>query len=85
MDEKLEIFLGNLFKVHLHILFCIHLSFEGLMPYNFICCQTGCILSEITSVNDIMTPSTILKLTVVAMVVALPGYLMRRYKKKKSV
>ncbi|XP_066928140.1 transmembrane protein 41A-like [Clytia hemisphaerica] len=58
--------------------------FIGLMPYNFICCQTGCILSEISSVNDIMTTGTILKLTLVAMVVALPGYLMRRKKKVKK-
>lgn len=54
----------------------------GLMPYNFMCCQTGVLLSEIKSVNDIMTRATMLKLTLIAIIVALPGMLMKKYKKK---
>jgi len=50
----------------------------GLMPYNFICCQTGCILSELQSMNDILTPYVALKLAGIALGVALPGLLMRR-------
>ena len=51
------------------------------MPYNFICCQTGCILSEISSMNDILTPAIMVKLGFIALVVALSGFLMKRWKK----
>ena len=45
-------------KTLLFALIFLSISFAGLMPYNFICCQTGCILSEIQSVNDIMSTGT---------------------------
>ena len=72
-------------KTLLFALIFLSILFAGLMPYNFICCQTGCILSEIKSVNDIMSTGTILKLTLVAMVVALPGLFMKRMKKLKKL
>ena len=50
----------------------------GLMPYNFICVQTGCILSEISSVNDILTFATSVKLGLIAVVALVPGILMKR-------
>lgn len=54
----------------------------GLMPYNFICCQTGCILSAVTSLNDILTPNIMLKMSLVAACAALPGVAAKVYKEK---
>jgi len=53
----------------------------GLMPYNFICCQTGEMLSEISSVNDIFTVPVMGKLALIALIVALPGVLVKQWKK----
>lgn len=53
----------------------------GLMPYNFICCQTGSILTEITSINDIFTVPIMLKLALVAVIVGSPGFIVRQWKK----
>lgn len=52
----------------------------GLMPYNFICVQTGCLLSELNSMEDIFTVWTVLKLAAVATVALVPGLLLRKYK-----
>ncbi|XP_014776129.1 transmembrane protein 41A isoform X1 [Octopus bimaculoides] len=54
----------------------------GLMPYNFICVQTGCVLSSIRSVNDIFTISTVLKLLGIAVVAVLPGCVIKFWKQK---
>ncbi|XP_071791183.1 transmembrane protein 41A-A-like [Asterias amurensis] len=53
----------------------------GLMPYNFICIQTGSILSEVTSLNEIITLNVMLRLGGMALVALLPGLLFRKYKK----
>lgn len=53
----------------------------GLMPYNFICCQTGEMLAEVTSVNDILTWPVMLKLAVIALIVALPGVVVKQWNK----
>jgi len=53
----------------------------GLMPYNFICCQTGEMLSEISSVNDMFTVPVMGKLALIALIVALPGVLVKQWKK----
>ena len=45
----------------------------GLMPYNYICVQTGALLSTLTSVNDILTWTTALQLSGIALVALLPG------------
>ena len=45
----------------------------GLMPYNFICVQTGAILSSLSSVRDIFTWWNMMQLTVIAFVALLPG------------
>lgn len=45
----------------------------GLMPYNYICVQTGALLSTLTSVNDILTWTTGLQLSGIALVALLPG------------
>ncbi|ELU10877.1 hypothetical protein CAPTEDRAFT_223354 [Capitella teleta] len=62
----------------------VHLFFPsvliGLMPYNFICVQTGCILSHVSSISDILTWSTSLKLGGIACAALVPGLLLRKYK-----
>lgn len=45
----------------------------GLMPYNYICVQTGALLSTLNSVNDILTWTTALQLSGIALVALLPG------------
>ncbi|KAL1021745.1 hypothetical protein UPYG_G00017450 [Umbra pygmaea] len=53
----------------------------GLIPYNFICVRTGSILSEISSLDDIFSWSTLLQLLAIACAALLPGALIRRYSK----
>lgn len=36
---------------------------SGLAPYNFICVQAGCIISELKNWRDIFDTKTVLKLT----------------------
>ncbi|XP_072034536.1 transmembrane protein 41A-like [Amphiura filiformis] len=55
----------------------------GLMPYNFMCIQTGSVLSEITSLNDMLTFDVLLKMVGVAFAALLPGILFRKYGKDK--
>ncbi|XP_078259848.1 transmembrane protein 41A-like [Rhinoraja longicauda] len=45
----------------------------GLLPYNFICVQTGCILSEISSLDNLFSWSILVKLLAIAMVALVPG------------
>lgn len=47
----------------------------GLMPYNYICVQTGALLSTLRSVNDILTWTTGLQLSGIAIIALLPGLL----------
>uniref|UniRef100_A0A8C2BRW7 Transmembrane protein 41aa n=1 Tax=Cyprinus carpio TaxID=7962 RepID=A0A8C2BRW7_CYPCA len=53
--------------------------FIGLMPYNFICVQTGSMLSQISTLDDLFSWSVVLKLLLIACVALLPGALIRRY------
>ncbi|XP_016142745.1 transmembrane protein 41A-A [Sinocyclocheilus grahami] len=53
--------------------------FIGLMPYNFICVQTGSMLSHISSLDDLFSWSVVLKLLFIACVALLPGALIRKY------
>ncbi|XP_074660326.1 transmembrane protein 41A-like [Tubulanus polymorphus] len=66
----------------------IHLFFLsvliGLMPYNFICVQTGGLLSEIQSIDDIFTSWTLFKLLAIALVALVPGFVMKRFRKSPS-
>ncbi|XP_006012557.1 transmembrane protein 41A isoform X2 [Latimeria chalumnae] len=51
----------------------------GLIPYNFICVQTGSILSEISSLDDIFSWGTLLKLLGIAVMALVPGALIKHY------
>ena len=68
---------STLNTAHHPFLLCI----SGLMPYNFICCQTGCILSQLTSLNELFTFSVIIKLCGVALMALLPGLIVRKFHK----
>nr|XP_002128025.1 transmembrane protein 41A-A-like [Ciona intestinalis] len=63
----------------------IHLFFVsvfiGLMPYNFICVQTGSILASVKSMDDVFSMSTFIGMLLVAVVALLPGILLRSYTK----
>ncbi|XP_020643047.3 transmembrane protein 41A isoform X1 [Pogona vitticeps] len=54
----------------------------GLIPYNFICVQTGSILSQITSLDAIFSWSTLLKLLAIAMMALIPGTLIKKFSQK---
>ena len=56
-------------------------SFAGLMPYNFICCQTGCILSQLNALDELFTFSVVIKLCGIALVALLPGLIVKKFHK----
>ena len=55
-------------------------NFSGLMPYIFTCVQTGSMLSEITSLDDVFTREVLFKLVGIAVVALLPGIIINRLK-----
>ncbi|KAF7253431.1 Transmembrane protein 41A [Varanus komodoensis] len=56
--------------------------FIGLIPYNFICVQTGSILSRITSLDAIFSWSILFKMLAIAMVALIPGTFIKKYSQK---
>lgn len=52
--------------------------FFGLMPYNFVCVQTGIILRDLHSMDDIFTFPMVIKLIMVAMAALTPMLLKKR-------
>lgn len=56
----------------------------GLMPYNFICSQTGCILAQLNSLDELFTSSVIVKLCGIALVALLPGLIVKMFCKNKK-
>ncbi|KAG8558984.1 hypothetical protein GDO81_017208 [Engystomops pustulosus] len=55
----------------------------GLLPYNFICVQTGSILSQIKSLDDMFSWGTLLKLLAIALVALIPGTIVKRFSHHK--
>jgi len=53
------------------------------MPYNFLCVQAGCLLSELSSASDVFSLQTTLKLTAGAVVTLVPGLLLQRYQQRQ--
>ncbi|OCT61307.1 transmembrane protein 41A [Xenopus laevis] len=51
----------------------------GLLPYNFICVQTGSILSQVKSLDDMFSSVTILKLLAIALTALVPGAIVKRF------
>uniref|UniRef100_A0A8C5QMJ5 Transmembrane protein 41A n=1 Tax=Leptobrachium leishanense TaxID=445787 RepID=A0A8C5QMJ5_9ANUR len=54
----------------------------GLLPYNFICVQTGSILSKVKSLDDVFSWGTLLKLLAIAMAALIPGTIVKRLTQK---
>lgn len=55
----------------------------GLLPYNFICVQAGCILSEVSSLDDVFSWATMLQLLAIALAALMPGALIQRYSHRR--
>ncbi|KAI4884458.1 hypothetical protein NFI96_003683 [Prochilodus magdalenae] len=53
--------------------------FIGLMPYNFVCVQTGSVLSELSSLDALFSWSVLLKLLLAACAALLPAAVIRHY------
>lgn len=47
----------------------------GLLPYNFICVQTGVMLSEVSSLDDLFSGQRVLQLLGIAFMALVPGAL----------
>lgn len=58
--------------------------FVGLMPYNFICVNAGTLLTTLSSVEDVLNLSTLLRLACIAFVALLPA-LYRRYMQQPTL
>ena len=48
------------------------------MPYNYMCVQTGVLVSQLASISDLMTWSTLAQMSLVAVVALLPGMIVKR-------
>lgn len=55
----------------------------GLLPYNFICVQTGVMLSEVSSLDDLVSWERLLQLLAIACVALVPGALIRRFSQRR--
>ncbi|XP_062862348.1 transmembrane protein 41A-A-like [Trichomycterus rosablanca] len=54
----------------------------GLMPYNLVCVQMGVVLSDLSSLDDVLSWDVVLKLLLIASIALLPSALIRRYGNK---
>jgi len=62
--------------IPIHIFFLT--AFVGLMPYNFLGAQTGSIISEVDSLNDIVSTENLVKMFVMATVAFCPSFFVRK-------
>ncbi|XP_075964623.1 transmembrane protein 41A-A [Anarhichas minor] len=69
--------------VNIPITFFFGSVFIGLLPYNFICVQTGVMLSEVASLDDLFSWVRLLQLLAIACMALLPGALIHRYSQKR--
>ena len=54
------------------------------MPYNYICVHTGCLLSQLSSLDELLTINVILKLAGIAVVSLLPGIVIKKMSSDKQ-
>lgn len=73
----------SLCHISLHFHFDLLSAFLGLLPYNFICVQTGVMLSEVSSLDDLFSWDRLLQLLAIACVALLPGALIRRFSQRR--
>lgn len=57
--------------------------FIGLLPYNFICVQTGVMLAEVSTLDDLFSWDRLVQLLAIAFFALLPGALIRHYSQSK--
>lgn len=57
----------------------------GLMPYNYTCVQSGALLATVSSVNDILTQKTIVKMCSIATITLIPIAIKKWMLKRISV
>uniref|UniRef100_A0A3Q3W870 VTT domain-containing protein n=1 Tax=Mola mola TaxID=94237 RepID=A0A3Q3W870_MOLML len=69
--------------VNIPITFFFCSVFIGLLPYNFICVQTGVMLSEVSSLDDLFSWERLLQLLAIACMALVPGALIRRLSKRR--
>ncbi|XP_072300492.1 transmembrane protein 41A-A [Eucyclogobius newberryi] len=69
--------------VNIPITFFVGSVFIGLLPYNFICVQTGVMLSELTSLDGLFSWDRLLQLLAIACVALLPGALIRHFSQRR--
>lgn len=55
------------------------------MPYNYMCVQMGCLLAQLTSIDDIFTLSTAIKLSGIAIIAIIPGLIINRKNNKNKI
>ncbi|KAJ2963749.1 hypothetical protein NQZ79_g1253 [Umbelopsis isabellina] len=61
-------------------------TFLGSLPYNFICCQAGEVIGQITSTADIVSMSMILKMAFISLISLIPvvfGSQIKRYMSRR--
>ncbi|TNN84468.1 Transmembrane protein 41A-A [Liparis tanakae] len=69
--------------VNIPITFFFCSVFIGLLPYNFICVQTGVMLSEVASLDDLFSWERLLQLLAIACMALLPGALIHRLSRNR--
>uniref|UniRef100_A0A096LSS4 Transmembrane protein 41aa n=1 Tax=Poecilia formosa TaxID=48698 RepID=A0A096LSS4_POEFO len=69
--------------VNIPIVYFFFSVFIGLLPYNFICVQTGAMLSEVSSLDDLFSWEHLLQLLAIACVALVPGALIRRLSQRR--
>ncbi|XP_051258593.1 transmembrane protein 41A-A [Dicentrarchus labrax] len=69
--------------VNIPITFFFCSVFIGLLPYNFICVQTGAMLSEVSSLDDLFSWERLLQLLAIACMALLPGALIRHFSQRR--
>ncbi|XP_014914589.1 transmembrane protein 41A-A [Poecilia latipinna] len=69
--------------VNIPIAYFFFSVFIGLLPYNFICVQTGAMLSEVSSLDDLFSWEHLLQLLAIACVALVPGALIRRLSQRR--
>jgi len=53
----------------------------GLVPYNYVCVKAGSVLSQLNSLNDLLTFQTFGNLCILATISSLPGFLNNKLEK----
>lgn len=69
--------------VPLHYFFVT--AFLGLIPYNYICVQSGAMLSSFSSLNDILTWATFLKLTFLSFMALMVPKIIKKFTTNTTV